>query len=140
MLFFIDDSMTTGNIVPIATPGKTVVIGATTNPDRYAYRAAQLLHGYGYPMVLVGVREGQVAGHPILPIATMPAIADVDTVTIYLGPANLQQWEEYILSLHPRRILFNPGAENPSFAARAAAAGIEVEDACTLVLLQLGEY
>lgn len=132
--------MTTANLVPTKTSGKTVVIGATTNPDRYAYRAAQLLHRLGYSMVLVGIREGEVAGHPILPIATLPAIADVDTVTLYVGQANLQPYEDYILSLKPRRILFNPGAENPSFAAQAAAAGIAVENACTLVLLQLGEY
>ncbi len=117
---------------------KTLVLGATTNPDRYAYRAVHSLQSHGHEVVPVGIRQGEVAG---LPIRTdRPQEPGVDTVTLYVGPRNQPAWYDYILGLKPRRILFNPGTENPEFEALAQQQGIQTEEACTLVLLSIGQY
>lgn len=122
------------------TKKKTVIIGATTNSDRYAYFAAQRLSQHGHPFVPVGIKKGEVLGEPILDLRQKPEISDVDTVTMFLNPANQKEWEEYILSLQPKRIVFNPGTENPEFAAKAQKEHIETLEACTLVMLGVGTY
>lgn len=119
---------------------KTVIIGATDNPSRYAYLAAENLQARNYEFVPVGIKKGNVLGQPILDLSTRPAIPDVDTVTLYVGPRNQAEWYDYILSLAPKRIIFNPGTENPEFQQMAAAAGLEVTEACTLVMLRTGQY
>lgn len=119
---------------------KTVVIGATPNPTRYAYLAANRLASHDLPMVPVGIKKGTVGGEEILDLRQRPAIENVDTVTLYLNPANQGEWEDYILSLRPNRIIFNPGTENPEFEAKARSQGIETLAACTLVMLSLGHY
>ena len=119
---------------------KTVIIGATDNPSRYAYLAAENLQARHYEFVPVGIKKGNVLGQPILDLSTRPAIPDVDTVTLYVGPRNQAEWYDYILSLAPKRIIFNPGTENPDFQQMAAAAGLEVTEACTLVMLRTGQY
>lgn len=119
---------------------KTVIIGASDNPSRYAYLAAENLHGRDHEFVPVGIKKGNVLGQPILDLSTRPAIPDVDTVTLYVGPRNQAEWYDYILALAPKRIIFNPGTENPEFEKIAAAAGIEVIEACTLVMLRTGQY
>lgn len=119
---------------------KTVIIGATDNPSRYAYLAAENLQARHYEFVPVGIKKGNVLGQPILDLSTRPAIPDVDTVTLYVGPRNQAEWYDYILSLAPKRIIFNPGTENPEFQQMAAAAGLEVTEACTLVMLRTGQY
>lgn len=122
------------------TKKKTVIIGATPNPSRYAFFAADRLTQNEHPIVPVGIKKGEVAGQPILDLKEKPDITDVDTVTLYLNPTNQQQWEDYILSLKPKRIIFNPGTENRSLEAKASEKGIETLQACTLVMLSSGTY
>jgi uncharacterized protein len=117
---------------------KTLVIGASDNPSRYSYLAVERLARHGDPVVALGVHTGQVAGVPI--VTERPTDDDFDTVTLYLNPARQQDYYDYILSLKPKRLLFNPGTENPVLSEMAAAAGIQPVEACTLVLLGTGQY
>lgn len=119
---------------------KTVVIGATPNPSRYAYIAAHSLKANKHEFVPVGIKRGEVHGQPILNINDKPDIKDVDTITMYIGPQRQTPWYDYILSLKPRRIIFNPGSENPEFARLAEQQGVEVLEACTLVMLRTNQY
>ena len=118
----------------------TLVLGASENPQRYSNRATARLLAAGHELVLIGGREGEVHGVPIH--VGRPALSgEVDTVTLYLNPARQEAYEEYLLdAVKPRRIIFNPGTENPALERRARAAGIEVERACTLVLLATQTY
>lgn len=117
---------------------KTLVLGATPNPERYAYLATVRLTQYGHEVVPVGIRKGEIAVIPIL--EGMPAVEGVDTVTLYVGPARQPEYYDYILSLHPKRILFNPGTENPELMQLARERGIETVEGCTLVMLSIGAY
>jgi uncharacterized protein len=117
---------------------KTLVMGASTNPERYAYKAAHRLHEKGHEIVLVGQKTGQLLGQEIL--TERPQINDIDTVTMYVGARNQPELYDYVLGLKPRRVIFNPGAENPEFEQILNQNGIETEEACTLVLLSLGAY
>jgi uncharacterized protein len=119
---------------------KTVIIGATPNTSRYAYLAAEMLSEYDHEIVPVGIKTGEVLGNKILNIREKPAIENVDTVTLYLGSQHQQEWYNYIFSLKPKRIIFNPGAENTAFKQLAEEQGIEVLEACTLVLLRTGQF
>jgi predicted CoA-binding protein len=119
---------------------KTVVVGASPNPSRYAYQAAHMLHSYGHDMIPLSIKRGDVAGETIMDLREKPVIADVDTLTLYIGPQHHGQWMDYLLSLSPRRIIFNPGTENPDFMEKAEAQGIEVVAGCTLVMLRAGTY
>ncbi|BDD09940.1 CoA-binding protein [Fulvitalea axinellae] len=119
---------------------KTLVIGASTNPERYSFKAANMLAEYGCPFVLSGLREGTVAGSPIHDIRKREMFEGIDTVTLYVGPKNQAELEEYIISLKPRRVIFNPGTESPDFQKKLETSGIEVQEACTLVLLRTGQY
>ncbi|MBX0289582.1 CoA-binding protein [Hymenobacter sp. HSC-4F20] len=117
---------------------KTLVLGATDNPSRYAYRAVHQLKSHGHEVVPVGIRNGQVAG---LDIRTdRPTAEGIDTVTLYVGPQNQPGWYDYILDLNPKRIIFNPGTENPELEELAQQRGIRTEEACTLVMLSVGNY
>ena len=124
----------------MTTGKKTVIIGATTNPARYAYFVAERLVDKGHDIVPVGIKKGEVLTKPILDLRTTPEIEDVDTVTLYLNPTNQTQWEDYILSIAPKRIIFNPGTENFSLMKRAEEKGIEAIAACTLSMLSVGQY
>jgi uncharacterized protein len=117
---------------------KTVVIGASLNPDRYGYIATERLVNQGIETIPIGLKKGEIAGITVL--NTRPDEKEVHTVTLYLNPKNQEDWYEYILSLHPTRIIFNPGTENPVFASLANKAGIETTEACTLVLLSTNQY
>lgn len=119
---------------------KTVIIGASTNPSRYAYLAAGMFAERNIPVVPVGIKTGILFENEILNIKEKPAIKDVDTVTLYLGPQNQPEWYDYILSLKPKRIIFNPGTENPEFEKLAKEKGIDTWEACTLVLMSTGQY
>jgi predicted CoA-binding protein len=119
---------------------KTVILGATTNPSRYAFMAAQLLEAHGHEFVPVGRKKGTLFGRPILMLSEKPAVDAVHTITVYMNSDNQRPWLDYILSLKPKRIIFNPGAENPELEARARQAGIEVVYGCTLVMLNTGQY
>jgi uncharacterized protein len=120
---------------------KTVIIGATPNPSRYAYLAANMLTEYGHEIVPLSIhKEGQVAGQEILDLRAKPAVTGVDTVTLYIGPQRQPEWYDYILGLHPKRIIFNPGTENEEFEKLAEAQGVEATEACTLVLLRSRQF
>jgi len=119
---------------------KTVIIGATPNPSRYAYLAAQMLREYNHEIVPVGIKKGNVQGSDILDLTQKPEISDVDTVTLYIGPQHQPEWYTYILSLKPKRIIFNPGTENEEFELLAESKGIEALEACTLVMLRSRQY
>ncbi len=120
------------------TKKKTVVLGATDNPSRYSYLAVDRLSAHQHPVVAIGKKAGKVGNIEI--ITEHPAIDNVDTVTLYLNPQNQQQYYDYILSLHPKRIIFNPGAENEELERLATEKGIKPMEACTLVLLSTGQY
>jgi uncharacterized protein len=119
---------------------KTVIIGATDNTSRYAYLAASMLKQYNHEIVPLGIKSGDVLGHEILDIRKKPDVKDVDTITLYIGPPRQPEWYDYLLSLKPRRIIFNPGTENPEFEKLAEDQGVEVLEACTLVMLRSYQY
>ncbi len=114
---------------------KTAIIGATTNQSRYAYLAAQQLTSANHEIIPIGIKKGNVFGKPILDIYEKPEIENLDTITMYIGNQNQREWEDYILSLKPKRIIFNPGSENATLAQKASDQGIEVLSACTLVMI-----
>ncbi|MFT4833935.1 MAG: putative CoA-binding protein [Marinoscillum sp.] len=118
----------------------TVVIGATPNPSRYAYLATSRLVEKGHKVVPIGIKEGEISKVEILDLRKKPKVENVDTVTLYLGPSNQTEWIEYIYSLAPRRIIFNPGTENEEFMRQASSNGIECLAACTLVMLSANTY
>lgn len=117
---------------------KTLVLGASDNPSRYSYLAVNRLKSHGHPVVAIGKKNSIVAGVPIE--KEKKDWKDVDTVTLYLNPTHQQQYYDYILSLKPRRIIFNPGAENDELADLAVKNGIKPIEACTLVLLSTDQY
>ena len=117
---------------------KTLVLGATTNPERYAYLAVKSLLKHGHEVVAVGRKEGEIEGVKIY--TNQPDIRDVHTVTLYLNPTHQTELYDYILGLYPKRIIFNPGTENLEFEAIAKKQGIETIEACTLVMLSIGNY
>ena len=117
---------------------KTVVIGASPNPARYSHLAIESLRGKGYETRAIGLRNGLVEDVSIE--TDMPAIDDVDTVTLYVGPRHQDYWKQYIHELKPKRVIFNPGTENAEFESELEKDGIETERACTLVLLGSGVY
>ena len=119
---------------------RTVVVGATPNTGRYAWLASEMLEEDGFPFIPLGIKRGEVLGQEILNIQDQPAIADVHTLTLYVGAHNLAPYQEYLLSLRPKRIIFNPGSENPSLYKAAQEQGIEVIEACTLVMLRSRQY
>jgi len=117
---------------------KTLVLGASDNPSRYSYLAINRLRNNNHPVVAIGLRRVKVSDIDIDTEAR--PYTDIDTVTMYLNPARQQQYYDYIISLKPKRVIFNPGAENEEFAAKLKANGIEPVEACTLVLLSIGRY
>ena len=117
---------------------KTLVLGASDNPSRYSYLALQRLRSHGHPVVAVGKKITQVGDVPIE--KEKKEFDNIDTVTLYLNPLHQQEYYDYILSLKPKRIIFNPGAENEELAKLAAKHNIKAVEACTLVLLSTGQY
>lgn len=116
----------------------TMIIGASSDPERYSYKATKSLKAHGHKVYPVGIKEGEIEGEKIL--TNKPVPSDVDTVTMYLSAKNQKDWYDYILSLKPKRIIFNPGAENPELVEVAAKQGVESVEACTLVMLSIGNY
>jgi len=115
-----------------------VVIGASTNPARYSYMAVHRLVDAGHPVIPVGLKKGDVAGIEIL--HGQPEISDVDTVTLYVGPAHQDVYKEYVRKLNPKRVIFNPGTINPDWMSELENASIEVVNGCTLVMLSIGSF
>lgn len=117
---------------------KTLVLGASENPERYSNKAILKLRSYGHEVVAVGNRAGRVKDVDIHKGEVNAE--DIDTVTLYLGPANQPPYYNYIIGLQPKRIIFNPGTENDELAELAKSKNIEPIEACTLVMLSTGQY
>lgn len=117
---------------------KTLILGASDNPARYSYLALNKLKAYGHDVVAIGKRKTQVNDTAIE--NSMIPVDDVHTITLYLNAANQVPYYDYILSLKPKRIIFNPGTENPALENLAEENGIEVQEACTLVMLSTNQY
>ena len=117
---------------------KTLVIGASANPSRYSFLAVQKLTAHQHPVVALGLKKAMI-GNTAIETEKKP-FADIDTVTLYLNPIRQKEYYDYILSLNPKRIIFNPGTENEELYKLAAQKGIKTMKACTLVLLSTGQY
>ena len=117
---------------------KTLVLGASDNPSRYSYLAIQRLRNHDHPVVAIGRKNSQVGDVPIAK-EKMP-FDDIDTITFYLNPLHQKEYYDYILSLKPKRLIFNPGAENEELEKLAKQNNIQISEACTLVLLATGQY
>lgn len=116
----------------------TLIIGATPDSSRYAYKAANMLTRFGHSIINIGIKKGQVAG---VEIEKPGAVYNgVDTITLYIGPALQPQYYEYVLNTKPKRVIFNPGTENPEFELLLQQNEIHAIQACTLVLLSTGQY
>jgi uncharacterized protein len=117
---------------------KTLVLGASSNPERYSFLAINKLRTHHHPVVALGKKLSTVAD---VTVQTEPSpVKDLDTVTMYLNPENQKNYYDFVISQHPRRVIFNPGAENPEFEKMLQDKGIETLEACTLVLLTTGQY
>ncbi|MBV9962370.1 MAG: CoA-binding protein [Parafilimonas sp.] len=117
---------------------KTVVLGASPNPSRYSYLAVNRLVAHGHEVVPIGKKRGKINSTEIF---TEPVdVKDVDTITLYLNAQNQKQYYDYIINLHPKRIIFNPGAENNELTTIALKNNIQSVEACTLVLLSTNQY
>jgi len=118
---------------------RTLILGASPNPARYAFKATEMLSEYGHDVFPVGIRKGAIDEHEIL--LNNPTLENIDTVTLYIGPKNQHPYYDYLLnSIKPKRIIFNPGTENDELIRLAQEKGIETEIACTLVLLSINSY
>ena len=117
---------------------KTLIIGASTNPNRYAYMAANKLVQFGHEIVLVGIKKGEVAGVPIQ--NDLNVTPQIHTITLYVGPQNQEGYYNYILGSNPERVIFNPGTWNDELVGLLEKNQIEAVDACTLVMLSAGTY
>ena len=117
---------------------KTLVIGASLNPSRYSNLAINKLVNYHHEVVAIGLKEGEVAGIKIT--KEREAFDAIDTITLYLNPQRQKDYYNYIISLKPKRVIFNPGTENPEFFQLLTKNNIAFEVACTLVLLSTNQY
>lgn len=125
--------------MPLAKSETVAVLGASPKPDRYAYRAMEMLRQYGHRPIPVNPAFQEVLGEKCY-ARISHAPQPLDTITMYLGKQRSDSLVEEIVAAHPRRIIMNPGAENDRLAAEARDAGIEVIEACTLVMLQTGSF
>ncbi len=117
---------------------KTLVLGASTKPERYAYKAVALLTNKHFEVAAMGVTNGEIGSVPILKPFT--PLDEIHTVSIYLAPSRQKEYYDYIIELKPKRVIFNPGTENIELAQLLAQANIHWENACTLVLLSTNQY
>lgn len=116
----------------------TLVLGASPDASRYSYRAVRSLVQHGYPVRAIGKRSGTI---DTIPIETnQPYVENVDTITVYLSALHQESIKDYVIQINPRRVIFNPGAENPSWQADLTQRGIQCLEACTLVMLSTGQY
>jgi predicted CoA-binding protein len=118
----------------------TLVLGASENTERYSNKAIRSLRTHGHPVTAVGIKPGKVDDVPLITEKELNNSDTFDTVTLYLSAKNQTPWYERIQQLAPKRVIFNPGAENPEWAKDLQKAGIQTEEACTLVLLSTGQY
>lgn len=122
----------------MSTSKKTLVMGASTEPTRYAYKAIKMLQRYGHEVVAVGKKEDNLDGVKIE--REQVHFDGVDTVTLYLNPMNQKQYYDYIIGLEPKRVVFNPGTENPELYSLLKKNNIDIEVGCTLVMLSVNQY
>lgn len=116
----------------------TLIIGASNKPQRYAYKALQLLKRNNIPIYALGRQKMYIDGTEVF--NGKPFFSDVHTVTLYLNAKNQVQYYNYIINLKPKRVIFNPGTENQHFKEKLRSENIEVLEACTLVLLTTNQY
>lgn len=116
----------------------TLVIGASTKPERYAFKAITKLRDQGHPVFALSLKPGKVEDVEFT--TERKSYPGLDTVTLYVGPAHQSDFYDYVLSLKPKRVIFNPGTENPEFQNLLKEAGIEAKEACTLVLLTTNQF
>lgn len=116
-----------------------VVLGASPNPERYSNKAVRLLREYGHRVIPVNPAQEVIEGLSVVRRLD-DVTAAVDTVTVYLSPEQSTGLGRALVDLCPRRVIFNPGAENPALAEALQREGIAVEEACTLVLLRTGQF
>lgn len=117
---------------------KTLVLGASSKPDRYAYKAITKLVEKGHSVLAIGQNAGEVAGIKIQTKAI--PLKNVDTITLYLNPTRQRDYYNYIIEAKPKRVIFNPGTENPELYQLLELNNIKAEVACTLVLLSINQY
>lgn len=117
---------------------KVVVIGASTNPSRTSNQAIHMLEAAHHEVIAIGAKEGRVGNSDI--ITERPAEDKVHTVTLYINPTIQPQYYDYIISLKPERVIFNPGTENQEFMSRLISKGIKIDEACTLVLIRTNQF
>ena len=117
---------------------RTVVLGAVAFPSRYSFKAVHALVEKGHEVIPFGIRDGSIAEIEI--IKERPKLEDVDTVTVYLNQQNQLAWYDYLLELQPKRVIFNPGAENKELVALLREKSIQTVEDCTLVMLAVGRY
>ena len=116
----------------------TLVIGASLKESKYSNICVRTLKSGHFPVTAIGLREGMIDTTPVLAVA--PELSNIHTVTLYLNADNQKPWYEYILKLNPKRVVFNPGAENDEFTKMLKAAGIEIVEDCTIMMVQYGRY
>jgi uncharacterized protein len=116
----------------------TLVIGASLKPWRYSHKAVNALRHYGYRVVAIGLRKGFIGDIPVL--RDLPEAVDIDTVTLYIGAERQLDYYDYLTKLKPRRVIFNPGAENRELEEKLSEIGVETLEECTLVMLSSGKY
>ena len=117
---------------------KTLVLGASDNPSRYSYLAIHRLRSHGHPVVAIGRKNTRLGD--VLIEKDKKEFTGIDTVTLYMNPLHQREYYDYILSLNPQRIIFNPGTENDELAKLAREKGIKTMEACTLVMLSTDQY
>lgn len=117
---------------------KTLVLGASLKPERYAFKAITMLVEKGHSVIAIGPNMGEVAGISIR-TKNIP-LSNIHTVTLYINPVRQRDYYNYIIETKPKRVIFNPGTENPQFYQLLESNGIKVEIACTLVLLTTNQY
>ena len=117
---------------------KTLVLGASLKPERYAFKAITMLVEKGHSVIAIGPNMGEVAGISIR-TKNIP-LSNIHTVTLYINPLRQRDYYNYIIETKPKRVIFNPGTENPEFYQLLQSNGIKVEVACTLVLLTTNQY
>ncbi|MCB0507442.1 MAG: CoA-binding protein [Chitinophagales bacterium] len=117
---------------------KTVVIGASPKEDRYSNKAVKMLQVNKHDVVALGFVDALINDIPIE--INWKNYDNINTVTLYLNPQRQKEYYNYILSLKPKRIIFNPGTENEELKLLAKKNDISTLEACTLVLLTTGQY
>jgi len=117
---------------------KVAILGASPNPERYSHKALVALKNHNHQVFLVNGKYQEIDGHKVC--SKLTELSDMDTLTIYISPSISASLEADILELKPKRVIFNPGSENPKLATNLKASGINVEEACTLVLLATDQF